>query len=242
VGVIRTHSDTKSLDPNNIRRSSVARRIITAHKRLYFRDQPCTDVEAHYRIVKALMVPPAMILKLGRVTRRMCIDPTRHLILRDRFEADTDAGPDRYHIVQTVTYDRINRNPTLPASLFDFQPPRNATLHQDPRPPPVAPFPSVPPRPRARVTTVPTPIERKAPEYTQEAWDEGIQGSVVLLVDVGENGAIGAIRTHQGLGYGLDEKAIEAVRSWRFKPATEVDRRRICILAIRLLSPVNQIV
>jgi len=187
------------------------------------RDQTCTDVEAHYRVVKDLMVPPGMILKLGRVTRRMCIDRTRNLILRDRFEADTDVGPDRYHIVQTVTYDRIDRNPTLPVSLFDFLPPRNARLYQDPAPPPaVAPPPSLPPGQRVR--TMATPIERKEPEYTQEAWDEGIQGTVVLLVDVGENGAIGDIRTHQGLGYGLDEKAIEAVRSWRFNPATDNGR------------------
>ena len=188
------------------------------------RDRTCTEVEAHYRVVNELMVPPGIVLKLGRVTRRMCIDRARHLILRDRFEADTDAGPDRYHIVQTVTYARIERNPPLSAALFDFQPPGNARLHQDPAPPPVAPPPSVPPAPGGRVMTMATPTERKEPEYTQEAWDEGIQGTVVLLVDVGENGAIGEIRTRQGLGYGLDEKAIEAVRSWRFKPATDDGR------------------
>jgi TonB family protein len=188
------------------------------------RDQTCTDLEAHYRVVKALMVPPGMILKLGRVTRRMCIDRSRNLILRDRFEADTDAGPDRYHIVQTVTYDRIDRSPPLSAALFAFQPPRNAKLRQDPAPPPAVPLPTVPPEPRSRVMTMPTPIERQEPEYTQEAWDEGIQGTVILLVDVGENGAIGEIRSHQGLGYGLDEQAIKAVRSWRFNPATDDGR------------------
>jgi hypothetical protein len=78
----------------------------------------------------------------------MCIDRRRNLILRDRLEADTDAGPDRYHIVQTVTYDRIDRNPPLSAALFDLQPPRNARLHQDPAPPLVAPPPSLPPGPR----------------------------------------------------------------------------------------------
>ncbi len=188
------------------------------------RDRACTEVEARYRVVNALMVPPGTVVKLGRVTRRMCIDRARNLILRDRFEADTDAGPDRYHIAQTVTYERLDRNPTLSATLFDFQPPRNARLHQDQAPPPVAPPPSVPPGPGARVITMPTPIERNQPEYTQEAWDEGIQGTVVLLVDVGESGAIGEIRTQQGLGYGLDEKAIEAVRSWRFNPATDDGR------------------
>jgi len=98
--------------------TSAAAIIGPSRARFEGRDQTCTDVEAHYRVVKELMVPPGMILKLGRVTRRMCIDRRRNLILRDRFEADTDAGPDRYHIVQTVTYDRIDRNPPLSAALF----------------------------------------------------------------------------------------------------------------------------
>jgi TonB family protein len=126
--------------------------------------------------------------------------------------------------VQTVTYARIERNPPLSAALFEFQPPGNARLQPEPAPPPVAPPPSLPSAPGGRVMTMATPTERNEPEYTQEAWDEGIQGTVVLLVDVGENGAIGEIRTRQGLGYGLDEKAIEAVRSWRFKPATDDGR------------------
>jgi TonB family protein len=188
------------------------------------RDLMCTEVEAHYRVIQDVMVPPGLVLKLGRVTRRMCIERARHLILRDRFEADTDAGPDRYHIVQTVTYARIERNPPLPEALFDFKAPSNARLHQDPAPPPVAPPPSLPSPSRGRVMTMATATEGNVPEYTQEAWDEGIQGIVVLLVDVGENGAIGAIRTRQGLGYGLDETAIEAVRSWRFNPATDDGR------------------
>lgn len=210
--------------------------VVIGSSRVRFegRDQTCTEVEARYRVVNELMIPPGMVVKLGRATRRMCIDRARNLILRDRFEADTDAGPDRHHIVQTVTYDRIERNPPLLAALFEFKPPRNAKPRQDlelpvfvpspSAPPAFVPSASAPPGPRSRVITMPTPIERNEPEYTQEAWDEGIQGAVVLLVDVDETGAIGDIRTEQRLGYGLDEQAIETVRSWRFNPATDDGR------------------
>ena len=68
--------------------------------------------------------------------------------------------------------------------------------------------------------TVPTPLSKSGPEYTQEAWDEGIEGVVVLSADIGADGGISNIRVEKSLGYGLDEKAIECLRKWRFSPAT----------------------
>jgi TonB family protein len=46
------------------------------------------------------------------------------------------------------------------------------------------------------------------------------QGIVQLLVVVGKDGHPYDIRVGQTLGMGLDEKAIEAVSRWRFRPAT----------------------
>ena len=43
---------------------------------------------------------------------------------------------------------------------------------------------------------------------------------VLLLVVVGKDGHPYDIRVGQSLGMGLDEKAIEAVNRWRFRPAT----------------------
>jgi TonB family protein len=59
------------------------------------------------------------------------------------------------------------------------------------------------------------------PAYTEEARRRGVEGTVVLRVTVGGNGRISrrdGIRVVRGLGYGLDEKAIEAVLMWRFGP------------------------
>jgi protein TonB len=57
------------------------------------------------------------------------------------------------------------------------------------------------------------------PDYSEEARRRHIEGEVVLEVEVQRDGRVGAVRVLRGLGYGLDERAVEAVRQWRFAPA-----------------------
>jgi TonB family protein len=57
------------------------------------------------------------------------------------------------------------------------------------------------------------------PEYSEEARKAKYQGTVVLWVVVGPDGRPHDIRVQRTLGMGLDEKAIEAVRLWKFEPA-----------------------
>jgi len=64
----------------------------------------------------------------------------------------------------------------------------------------------------------PVPIYNPEPEYSEEACKAKYQGSVTLQVVVNEKGAPTNIRVVKKLGLGLDEKAIEAVMKWRFKP------------------------
>jgi TonB family protein len=68
--------------------------------------------------------------------------------------------------------------------------------------------------------TVPQVIYNPEPSFSDEARQAKMQGIVVLLVVVGKDGRTYNIRVGQSLGMGLDEKAIEAVNRWRFKPAT----------------------
>jgi len=56
-------------------------------------------------------------------------------------------------------------------------------------------------------------------QYTEEARRRAIAGDVVLEVVVRRDGSVGDAHVLQGLGYGLDERAISAVRQWRFAPA-----------------------
>ena len=57
------------------------------------------------------------------------------------------------------------------------------------------------------------------PEYSEEARKAKFQGTVTLICVVAPDGRTRDIRISRSLGMGLDEKAIEAVSSWRFDPA-----------------------
>jgi protein TonB len=57
------------------------------------------------------------------------------------------------------------------------------------------------------------------PDYSEEARKAKYQGTVVLWVVVGPDGRPRDIRVQRSLGLGLDEKAMEAVKSWKFEPA-----------------------
>jgi TonB family protein len=69
--------------------------------------------------------------------------------------------------------------------------------------------------------TVPRPIYDPEPEYSNEARIAKFQGDVVLWVIVGADGIPHDVRVQRSLGMGLDEKAIAAVKNWRFQPATK---------------------
>jgi len=62
------------------------------------------------------------------------------------------------------------------------------------------------------------------PEFSEEARKAKYQGTVVLWVIVGTDGLTHDIRVQRSLGLGLDEKAMEAIRRWRFEPARKDGR------------------
>jgi len=64
----------------------------------------------------------------------------------------------------------------------------------------------------------------REPEFTEDARKARMQGVVVLRVEIDEQGNVGRIEVQVPLGLGLDEKAIEAVRKWRFRPGTRDGR------------------
>src|ERR1700722_1052414 len=65
------------------------------------------------------------------------------------------------------------------------------------------------------------PIYNPQPEYTEEARRTGVQGTVTLAITIGTDGHVHEVKVLNGLGHGLDEKAVEAVQSWKFAPALE---------------------
>ncbi|HEY6970454.1 MAG TPA: energy transducer TonB [Candidatus Angelobacter sp.] len=68
--------------------------------------------------------------------------------------------------------------------------------------------------------TAPRVIYDPDPEYSPEARAARYQGTVKLWAVIGPDGRTRELRVQQSVGMGLDEKALEAVRKWRFEPAT----------------------
>ncbi|MBI3894764.1 MAG: energy transducer TonB, partial [Acidobacteria bacterium] len=77
------------------------------------------------------------------------------------------------------------------------------------------------------------------PEYSEQARKAKYQGTVVLSLIVQRDGSVRDIQVKQSLGLGLDEKAIEAVKQWRFRPGMKsgqaVDVAAIIEVTFRLL-------
>lgn len=67
--------------------------------------------------------------------------------------------------------------------------------------------------------SAPRAIYQPEPEFSEEARKAKYQGVCTLSLIVGADGRPSNIRVASSLGMGLDEKAIEAVKTWRFEPA-----------------------
>ena len=70
---------------------------------------------------------------------------------------------------------------------------------------------------------MPTVVREVKPNYTPEALQAGIEGSVFLEIVVQDDGTVGEAKVKQSLDekYGLDAEALKAVKQWLFKPGTK---------------------
>lgn len=78
-------------------------------------------------------------------------------------------------------------------------------------------------------------LSRVEPVYPQAARQTGIDGTVIVKVQVLENGNPGNVVLQRTSGHdSLDQAAIEAVRQWRFVPARNQDTGRTvaCVTTI----------
>lgn len=67
----------------------------------------------------------------------------------------------------------------------------------------------------------PVAIFQPNPSYTDEARQARAEGIVAIQVIVRKDGTLDGFKVLRGLGYGLDESAINTLRTqWRFKPGT----------------------
>jgi len=68
--------------------------------------------------------------------------------------------------------------------------------------------------------TEPIPIVHPDPEYSEEARKDRSSGYVMLSIVVNTSGKATDVQVVKSLGMGLDEKAVEAVQQWLFRPGT----------------------
>lgn len=81
--------------------------------------------------------------------------------------------------------------------------------------------------PYSRGVLAPTCVVCPYPIYTDEARHAKMQGTVTLRVLVGSDGKASEIRVMRGVGFGLDERAVQTVRNWKFNPARDANQRAI---------------
>jgi len=150
--------------------------------------------------------------------RRVWISKDSELILRDYWEGGEALGT--LNRTVTINYTDIETDIPLPDNLFVFQPPPGSKM--------ASPANGVAgaimggilgaiPVPRGTLQT------KVDPEYSEEARAVGLQGSVILDIEIAPDGHTQNPRVIHGLGMGLDEKAIEIVKQWRYNPAPNIN-------------------
>ena len=81
--------------------------------------------------------------------------------------------------------------------------------------------------PYANIVSLPKCAYCPDPQYTDEAREAKLQGSVTLQVLVSADGRASQIRIVSGIGFGLDDRAMQTIRGWKFIPARDAARRAV---------------
>ena len=75
----------------------------------------------------------------------------------------------------------------------------------------------------------PVKINAPQPQYTEIARKARIQGVVIVQAIIDKEGNVTSVKLLKGLPMGLDTAAVDAIKRWRFKPATLADGRPVAV-------------
>ncbi len=82
--------------------------------------------------------------------------------------------------------------------------------------------------------SAPIAIFNPDPNYTEAARAAKLEGTVVLQVIVGVDGAVTDVKVVQAFDKGLTEKAIETIKTWKFKPAMKAGKPVPCKVMVEV--------
>jgi TonB family protein len=69
--------------------------------------------------------------------------------------------------------------------------------------------------------TAPSLVYKVEPEFSEEARMARVEGTVIVAATIGADGTAQNMKVVTGLGLSLDEKALQAISQWKFKPGTK---------------------
>lgn len=150
--------------------------------------------EREIKIQEAIELPPEIKEKIKPPEET--VKPVIEIVVEDDLSDDEEEDIEIVDTIEKTTLDPYQEIVTRP----EFGKTSKFVVYEDP----------------------PVPIRQVVPKYPEFARNSGIQGEVVLEVEVFENGTVGAINVIKSLMSGpggLDEAAIKAVRQWEFQPA-----------------------
>jgi TonB family protein len=82
--------------------------------------------------------------------------------------------------------------------------------------------------------SAPIPTYKPEPPYTPEAKAAKLQGTVTLWIVIGADGAVTEAKVIRELGKGLDESAVQTVKTWKFKPAMKDGKPVPCGVSVEI--------
>jgi TonB family protein len=170
----------------------------------------CDVVRAEYTVPGS----PDGSVAIRSFVHTMCIDAARRLILRDSGES-TGSG---MRSTGTITYTFYEREPKLWSDVFEFQVSTGIAEDEGPQTGGDDPIVESGVYRMGPHVSGPILVYKVEPSYTEEARQARVSGMVLVSLAVDPSGKPQNIRVVNGLGHGLDEKVIEAVSQWRYRP------------------------
>lgn len=172
--------------------------------------EECELVRAEYTVP----VPPGDDPNIPGFLRTFCIDTTRALVLRERTERTTAKG----RWITTITYSLMEREAKLSLNEFEFQVPTGTVEDEGPQGAGDDPIPEGGVYRMGLRVSGPILVYKVEPSYTEDARQARVSGMVLVSLAVDSSGKPLNVTVLKGLGHGLDEKAVEAVGQWRYRP------------------------